>query len=82
MKVTFPHVGTMHIFCKAIAETAGIDYLVPPKTSKRTLTLGVRNCSECICLSFLIPLVLLPRPALQLLVSPVQMPVQSLSIHH
>jgi len=71
MKVTFPHVGTMHIFCKAIAETAGIDYLVP-----------VRNCSECICLSFLIPLVLLPRPALQLLVSPVQMPVQSLSIHH
>jgi len=52
MKVTFPHLGTMHIFCKAIAETAGIDYIVPPKTSKRTLTLGVKNSNECICLPF------------------------------
>jgi hypothetical protein len=26
MKVTFPHLGTMHIFCKAIAETAGIPF--------------------------------------------------------
>jgi len=32
MKVTFPHLGTMHIFCKAIAETAGIPYIVPPET--------------------------------------------------
>ena len=52
MKVTFPHLGTMHIFCKAIAETAGIDYIVPPKTSKRTLTLGVKHSNECICLPF------------------------------
>jgi predicted nucleotide-binding protein (sugar kinase/HSP70/actin superfamily) len=52
MKVTFPHLGTMHIFCKAIAETAGIDYVVPPKTSKRTLSLGVKNSNECICLPF------------------------------
>jgi len=52
MKVTFPHLGTMHIFCKAIAETAGINYIVPPKTSKRTLTLGVKNSNECICLPF------------------------------
>jgi hypothetical protein len=52
MKVTFPHLGTMHIFCKAIAETAGIDYILPPKTSKRTLTLGVKNSNECICLPF------------------------------
>jgi len=35
MKVTFPHLGTTHIFCKAIAETGGIDYVVLPKTSKR-----------------------------------------------
>ena len=34
MKVTFPHLGTMHIFCKAIAETAGIPYIVPPETSR------------------------------------------------
>ncbi|RLB07911.1 MAG: hypothetical protein DRG50_01400 [Deltaproteobacteria bacterium] len=52
MRVTFPRLGTMHIFCKAIAETAGIPYLVPPKTSRKTLALGVKNSNECICLPF------------------------------
>lgn len=52
MKVTFPHLGSMHIFCKAIAETAGIPYVVPPETSRKTLTLGVQNSNECICLPF------------------------------
>src|SRR4030042_1141970 len=52
MKVTFPHLGSMHIFCKAIAETAGIPYLVPPETSRKTLTLGVLHSNECICLPF------------------------------
>jgi predicted nucleotide-binding protein (sugar kinase/HSP70/actin superfamily) len=52
MKVTFPHLGSMHIFCKAIAETAGIPYIVPPETSRRTLTLGVLHSNECICLPF------------------------------
>ncbi len=52
MRVTFPRLGTMHIFCKAIAETAGIPYLVPPKTSRKTLALGVKSSNECICLPF------------------------------
>jgi predicted nucleotide-binding protein (sugar kinase/HSP70/actin superfamily) len=52
MKVTFPHLGTMHIFCKAIAETAHIPYIVPPETSRKTLTLGVLHSNECICLPF------------------------------
>ena len=52
MKVTFPHLGTMHIFCKAIAETAEIPYIVPPETSRKTLSLGVLNSNECICLPF------------------------------
>jgi predicted nucleotide-binding protein (sugar kinase/HSP70/actin superfamily) len=52
MKVTFPHLGTMHIFCKAIAETAQIPYIVPPETSRKTLTLGVLHSNECICLPF------------------------------
>ena len=52
MKVTFPHLGSMHIFCKAIAETAEIPYIVPPETSRRTLTLGVLHSNECICLPF------------------------------
>ena len=52
MKVTFPHLGSMHIFCKAIAETAGIPFIVPPETSRKTLTLGVLHSNECICLPF------------------------------
>ncbi len=52
MKVTFPHLGSMHIFCKAFAETAGIPYIVPPETSRKTLTLGVLHSDECICLPF------------------------------
>jgi len=52
MKVTFPHLGSMHIFCKAIAETAGIPYIVPPESSRKTLTLGVLHSNECICLPF------------------------------
>jgi predicted nucleotide-binding protein (sugar kinase/HSP70/actin superfamily) len=52
MKVTFPHLGSMHIFCKAIAETAGIPYIVPPETSRHTLALGVLHSNECICLPF------------------------------
>ncbi len=52
MKVTFPHLGTMHIFCKAIAETSGIPYIVPPETSRKTLTLGVQHSNESICLPF------------------------------
>ncbi len=52
MKVTFPHLGSMHIFCKAIAETAGIPYVLPPETNRKTLTLGVLHSNECICLPF------------------------------
>ena len=42
MKVTFPHLGSMHIFCKTIAEIAGIPYSVPPETNRKTS----RGC-EC-----------------------------------
>ena len=52
MKVTFPHLGSMHIFCKAIAETAGIPYILPPETSQKTLSLGVLHSNESICLPF------------------------------
>jgi hypothetical protein len=37
MKVTFTHLGPMHIFCKAITETSGIPYIVPLETSRKTL---------------------------------------------
>jgi predicted nucleotide-binding protein (sugar kinase/HSP70/actin superfamily) len=50
MKVTFPHLGSMYIFCKAIAETAGIDYVLPNPISDRTREIGEYSTNESVCL--------------------------------
>jgi len=50
MKVTFPHLGSMYIFCKAVAETAGIDYVLPPPISNRTREIGEYSTNESVCL--------------------------------
>jgi predicted nucleotide-binding protein (sugar kinase/HSP70/actin superfamily) len=50
MKVTFPQLGSMHIFCKAIAETAGIPYVLPPPTSNKTREIGEYSTNESVCL--------------------------------
>ncbi len=50
MKITFPHLGSMYIFCKAIAETAGIPYVLPRATSNRTREIGEYSTNESVCL--------------------------------
>ena len=50
MKVTFPHLGSMYIFCKAIAEAAGIPYVLPRPTSNRTREIGEYSTNESVCL--------------------------------
>ncbi|MEN8256240.1 MAG: CoA protein activase [Thermodesulfobacteriota bacterium] len=50
MKVTFPHLGSMYIFCKAIAEEAGIPYVLPPPTTDKTRELGEFHTNESVCL--------------------------------
>jgi len=50
MKVTFPHLGSMYIFCKAMAEAAGIDYVLPSPTSNRTREIGEYSTNESVCL--------------------------------
>ena len=50
MKVTFPHLGSMYIFCKAMAETAGISYVLPRPTSNRTREIGEYSTNESVCL--------------------------------
>ena len=50
MKVTFPHLGSMYIFCKAMAETAGIPYVLPSPTSNRTREIGEYSTNESVCL--------------------------------
>ncbi|MCX5726518.1 MAG: CoA protein activase [Candidatus Saganbacteria bacterium] len=48
--------GNSYIVFKAIAETLGFEYLVPPQPSERTLELGARLSPELLCLPFKINL--------------------------
>ncbi|MDT3700344.1 MAG: CoA protein activase [Thermincola sp.] len=50
MKVTFAHMGHMHICLKALIESLGMDVIVPPMPSKKTLTLGTQHSPEFACL--------------------------------
>lgn len=52
MRVTFPHIGNLWVMIKAMADKMGIDLVVPPLTSQRTLSLGVRYAPEMVCLPF------------------------------
>ena len=50
MRVTFPHMGYMHIPLKAMLEYLGLEVIVPPPITKKTLTLGVKYSPEFACL--------------------------------
>lgn len=50
MRVTFPHMGNMYIPLRAILKCLGLDVVVAPPSSKRTLSLGVKYAPEFACL--------------------------------
>lgn len=50
MKVTFPHLGNIYIPLQSFFESLGVEVVVPPACSKRTLELGVKNSPEFACL--------------------------------
>ncbi|MGI6225251.1 MAG: CoA protein activase [Peptococcales bacterium] len=50
MKITFPHMGNMYIPVKALLEYLGLEVVVPPFSSQRTLNLGVKYSPEFACL--------------------------------
>lgn len=52
MKIAFPHMGHLDIVVKSILENLGQEVIVPPPTSRRTLSLGVRHSPEFACLPF------------------------------
>ena len=49
-KITFPHMGNMHIPLKALFEKMGFTVIVPPLCTNRTLELGVKYSPEFACL--------------------------------
>lgn len=52
MKVSFPHLGQLHIPLRAFLTGLGLDVVVPPPTTKRTLDIGVRHSPEFVCLPY------------------------------
>jgi len=50
MRVTFPHMGNLYIPLKAMLEYLGVEVVVPPPSSKKTLTLGVKHGPEFACM--------------------------------
>lgn len=49
MKVTFPHMGTAHLVFTTLLADLGLEPVVPPPTSQRTLALGVKYAPEFAC---------------------------------
>lgn len=56
MKVTFPHMGNVHVAMRAILSELNVDTVVPPPITAKTLSLGVKYSPEGICIPFKITL--------------------------
>lgn len=56
MKVTFPHMGNVWVALKTLFDKNGVEVVVPPRSSKRTLSLGTKYSPEWICLPYKINL--------------------------
>jgi predicted nucleotide-binding protein (sugar kinase/HSP70/actin superfamily) len=52
MRVSMPHMGNLYIPLRALAQRLDLDFIVPPLTSQRTLSLGVRYSPEGMCIPF------------------------------
>ncbi len=49
MKISWPHMGSLEFVMKSVLEEMGVDYLLPPPNSQRTLELGARHGPEFAC---------------------------------
>ncbi len=50
MRVTYPHMGHMWICIKGMLEYLGVDVVIPPPSSKKTMQLGVKHSPEFACM--------------------------------
>lgn len=51
-KVAFPHMGNVSIAWSAALKKMGVEPLIPPYSSKKTLELGAKYCPDSICLPY------------------------------
>ena len=52
IKVSFPHMGSMYIVISSLIKSLGGEVVIPPNTSKKTLSLGTKYSPEAICLPY------------------------------
>ena len=52
MRISLPHMGNLYIPFKALFERLGVDYVIPPASSQRTLSLGAKYSPEGLCIPF------------------------------
>ena len=52
MRVSMPHMGNLYIPLKALFQRLDVDFIVPPMTNQRTLSLGVKYSPEGLCIPF------------------------------
>jgi predicted nucleotide-binding protein (sugar kinase/HSP70/actin superfamily) len=50
VKVTFPHMGKLDLVLSDLLDRSGVEYVIPPKTSAKTMQLGLRRSPEFACL--------------------------------
>jgi len=50
MKITYPNMGNLWICVKSMLEYLGVDVIIPPPSSKKTMQLGVKHGPEFACM--------------------------------
>ncbi len=52
MRIGMPHMGNIYIPFKALFQRLDIDFVIPPLTNQRTLSLAARHSPEGLCIPF------------------------------
>ena len=52
MRIGVPHTGNLYIPLKALFERLDLDYVVPPLSNRRTLSLAVKHSPEGLCIPY------------------------------
>lgn len=52
MRIAIPHMGNIYIPLKSMFQRLGIDYVIPPVNTRRTMSLAARHSPEGVCIPF------------------------------
>ena len=52
IKVSVPHMGSLYIVVASLIRSLGGEVIIPPYTSKKTLSIGTKYSPEAICLPY------------------------------